>query len=218
MNRAACAAVIPGVAVERDLPREVAKRSLDLCLAMLALPFALPVMALVGIAVRLETPGSVLFRQRRIGRYGRPFTVFKLRTMVRDAERLGAGIYAERDDPRFTRVGLLARRFSLDELPQLLNVLRGEMSIVGPRPMLPVTVTEYEEDYRQILRVRPGITGLAQVSGRNALSRRRRLELDRHYASEWSIAGDVRIILKTVRVALRGEGQQNYQSREDVER
>jgi undecaprenyl phosphate N,N'-diacetylbacillosamine 1-phosphate transferase len=121
-------------------PPERAKRVLDLVVAVAALPVALPVIALLGLAVRLETKGGIFFRQTRVGQHGRHFRIFKLRTMVENAEQIGAGIYAEADDPRFTRVGTFARRFSLDELPQLFNVLRGEMSIVGPRPMLPVTV------------------------------------------------------------------------------
>jgi lipopolysaccharide/colanic/teichoic acid biosynthesis glycosyltransferase len=199
-------------------PPERAKRVLDLVVAVAALPVALPVIALLGLAVRLETKGGIFFRQTRVGQHGRHFRIFKLRTMVENAEQIGAGIYAEADDPRFTRVGTFARRFSLDELPQLFNVLRGEMSIVGPRPMLPVTVEQYAADYAVILRVKPGLTGLAQVSGRNALARSERLTFDRRYAENCSIDMDVRILLRTVRVLLTGEGQLNNQGAKDVER
>ena len=194
------------------------KRVMDLGLALVALPFVLPLALAMAVLIRLETPGSPIFRQTRVGRNGRPFTIYKLRTMVQGAERLGAGIYAEANDARFTRVGTFARKFSLDELPQLLNVLKGDMSIVGPRPMLPVTVKEYAADYAVILRVRPGITGLAQVSGRNELPRRARLELDKKYVVTQSMWGDIRIVARTVRVALSGDGQQNTQTRADVER
>jgi undecaprenyl phosphate N,N'-diacetylbacillosamine 1-phosphate transferase len=191
---------------------------LDLIVAIAALPVALPVIALLGLAVRLETRGGIFFRQTRVGQHGRHFRIFKLRTMVENAERLGAGIYAEADDPRFTRVGTFARRFSLDELPQLFNVLRGEMSIVGPRPMLPVTVEQYAADYAVILRVKPGLTGLAQVNGRNALARSERLAFDRRYAESCSIDMDLSILARTVRVLLTGEGQLNNQGAKDVER
>ncbi|MCA9688021.1 MAG: sugar transferase [Myxococcales bacterium] len=198
--------------------QELGKRLVDVGLTLAALPGAAAILTIAGLAVAWESPGGVVFRQQRIGRGGRPFTVYKLRTMVANAERLGAGIYNEADDPRFTAVGKLLRRTSLDELPQLVNVLRGEMSLVGPRPQLPVIVEQYADDYAVILAVKPGLTGLAQVNGRNELPRSRRLALDRAYAEDWSLGQDLKIILKTVGVVLRGEGQRNDQSRADVER
>ncbi len=198
--------------------RELAKRGLDLALAVMALPLALPLILAAGAAIALETPGGMFFRQERIGRFGRPFRVWKLRTMVQDAEREGAGLYAERNDPRFTRVGLWARRWSLDELPQLFNVLAGDMSIVGPRPLPLQIVQEHADAYAVILRVRPGLTGLSQVSGRNDLVRSRRLELDQQYAREWKLGLDARIILRTIGVVLSAAGQRNDQGRADVER
>ncbi|MEZ4430444.1 MAG: sugar transferase [Nannocystaceae bacterium] len=198
--------------------QELGKRLVDVGLTLAALPGAAAILTIAGLAVAWESPGGVVFRQQRIGRGGRPFTVYKLRTMVANAERLGAGIYNEADDPRFTAVGKLLRRTSLDELPQLVNVLRGEMSLVGPRPQLPVIVEQYADDYAVILAVKPGLTGLAQVNGRNELPRSRRLALDRAYAEDWSLRQDLKIILKTVGVVLRGEGQRNDQSRADVER
>lgn len=198
--------------------RDLAKRCLDVALAAAALSVALPVMGLVGATIALETPGGMLFRQRRVGRGGRSFEVLKLRTMVKDAERIGAGLYAEPGDARFTHVGRWARRYSLDELPQLFNVLRGEMSLVGPRPMPPVIVEQYREAYDTILRVRPGLTGLAQVSGRNDLVRSQRLAFDQQYARTWTLLGDVHILLRTVGVLMTGEGQRNDQGLGDVER
>jgi lipopolysaccharide/colanic/teichoic acid biosynthesis glycosyltransferase len=195
-----------------------AKRVVDVVLAAAILPVVLPVIGVLAALVRLESRGPAIFRQTRVGRGGRPFTVLKLRTMVLNAENLGAGIFFEANDPRITRVGAFMRRFSLDELPQVFNILRGEMSVVGPRPMLPVTVETYREDYDVILRVRPGVTGLSQVSGRNALPRSERLRLDREYALHHTLRGDIAILARTFGVALTGEGQLNDQSAADVER
>lgn len=194
------------------------KRIFDVFFALAALIVALPAIAVTAILIRLESPGNPIFRQTRVGLNGRKFTILKLRTMVQNAERIGAGIYAVANDPRFTRVGTFARRYSLDELPQLINVLKGDMSIVGPRPMLPVTIAEYKVAYDQILKVKPGITGLAQVSGRNLLSRSHRMALDSEYARNWSLGGDLKILARTVSVALTGEGQLNSQSAADVEK
>lgn len=204
--------------VLRSVSWDVGKRILDIVIGLAALPIALPVMAVTALLIRLETPGSAVFRQVRVGRGGRPFTIFKLRTMIVGAERIGAGIYAEPNDSRFTRVGTFARRYSLDELPQLFNVLRGDMSLIGPRPMLAPTVAEYAADYRTILEVRPGITGLAQVNGRNALARSERLAFDKEYVRRRSLRLDAWILCRTVVVALRGDGQLNSQGRADVER
>lgn len=197
---------------------ELGKRALDLALCALSAPVVAPVALLMGLAIRLESPGGALFRQQRVGRGGEDFTVFKLRTMVDGAEHLGAGLYGEANDPRYTRVGVLARRFSLDELPQVLNILRGEMSWVGPRPPLRMVVEAHPEAYDTILKVKPGLTGLAQINGRNALVRSARLAYDREYANTWSVLGDITILLKTFRVVLLGEGQLNDQAVADVER
>ncbi len=196
---------------------ERGKRALDLALCALSAPVVLPVALALGLAIRLESPGGALFRQARVGRHGEDFTVFKLRTMVENAEHLGAGLYNDANDPRFTQVGLFARRFSLDELPQVLNILRGEMSWVGPRPMLRMVVDAHPESYEAILQVKPGLTGLSQVNGRNALVRSARLAYDAEYARTWTVLGDVEILLKTFRVVLLGEGQLNDQSAADVE-
>lgn len=194
------------------------KRAMDIVIVLASMPIALPLIVTFGLAIACETPGGPFFRQPRVGLRGRTFLVWKLRTMVANAQTLGAGLYAERNDPRFTTIGKLARRLSVDELPQIINVLLGQMSIVGPRPMLSEIVAEYRQEYDEILTVKPGITGLAQVSGRNTLSRSERLRLDRIYARDWSIAFDLKILAKTIGVVISGEGQRNDQGRADVER
>jgi lipopolysaccharide/colanic/teichoic acid biosynthesis glycosyltransferase len=197
---------------------EALKRALDVALVVGTLPLVLPLVAAVALAVKIETPGPAVFRQTRVGRHGKPFRILKLRTMVVNAENMGAGHFFEKDDPRITRVGRLARRFSLDELPQVFNILAGDMSVVGPRPMLPMTVEEYPEQFERILTVRPGLTGLSQVSGRNSLTRGERLRLDQQYASTRTLGMDVEIIWRTVAVTLLGKGLRADQSREEVER
>lgn len=194
------------------------KRAMDVAVALAAAPVAAPLLVAAALGICLESPGNPVFTQTRVGRGGRRFRLFKLRTMVVGAERMGAGLYNEKDDPRFLKLGTLLRRWSVDELPQLANVLLGDMSVVGPRPMVPQVVEQYADDYREILQVKPGLTGLVQISGRNELPRSRRLELDREYARTWSMLGDARILLKTVSVVLGGEGQRNDQGAADVER
>ena len=184
----------------------VAKRALDMVLAALGLFVAGPLLLVAMIAVRLETPGHPIYRQRRIGKDGRPFDLYKLRTMVHGAEHVGAGLAVAEGDPRITRVGALLRRTSLDELPNLINVIRGEMSIVGPRPTIPVQVEQYTERQRGRLTVKPGITGWAQVNGRASLPWSERIELDLWYVEHRSLALDLRIIARTVALILTGQG------------
>ncbi len=198
--------------------RDRLKRLFDLACSVPLSAVALPLIGLCGALVKAESAGPMLFRQTRVGRYGRDFTVLKIRTMVDGAESMGAGLYTAEQDPRFTRMGLLLRRLSLDELPQVLNVLKGDMSLVGPRPLPRVVVEEYPEEFETILRVKPGLTGLSQVSGRNRLTRREALTLDQRYARSWSFWLDVKILARTVTVVLTGSGQENYRSRNDVER
>jgi undecaprenyl phosphate N,N'-diacetylbacillosamine 1-phosphate transferase len=182
------------------------KRAGDLLVAGALLLLLLPLMLALAIAVRLTSPGEVIFRQERIGRGGRPFVIYKFRTMTKDAPRSALGTYAYRDDPRITRVGGLLRRTSLDELPQLVNILKGEMSIVGPRPDLPHHVEHYTDFQRRRLAVRPGVTGWAQVSGRNDLSWVERIQLDVEYLERWSLVLDLRVIALTFHVVLSGRG------------
>ncbi len=188
------------------------RRAVDVAVSAGLLVLASPVLAAAVVAIRLESPGSALYRQRRIGKDGRPFEVIKLRTMVTGAERIGAGLAIDADDPRITRVGALLRRTSLDELPNLLNVLRGEMSLIGPRPTLPGQVATYTPRQRGRLAVRPGITGWAQVNGRAALPWSERIELDLDYIEHRTLVLDVRILWRTVAIVLGGSGLYKGQS------
>lgn len=181
-------------------------RVLDVIVAAAALVATAPVVGAAILAIVLESPGHPIYRQRRIGRDGEPFDVVKLRTMVTGAEALGAGLAVNEHDPRITGVGALLRRFSIDELPNLLNVLRGEMSIVGPRPTLPVQVVTYDQRQRRRLAVRPGITGWAQVNGRTSLPWSERIELDLWYIEHRCLRLDLQIILATARMVFTGQG------------
>jgi lipopolysaccharide/colanic/teichoic acid biosynthesis glycosyltransferase len=181
-------------------------RPLDLALAALMLAVAAPVLALAALAIRLESRGPVVYRQRRVGRDGEPFDLWKLRTMVSGAEAMGAGIYVLEGDPRITRAGRLLRRFSLDELPNLVNVVRGEMAVVGPRPTVQEQVDRYTDRQRRRLEVKPGITGWAQVNGRTSLPWPERIELDVWYVDNRSLRLDLRILLRTARMLLTGRG------------
>jgi exopolysaccharide biosynthesis polyprenyl glycosylphosphotransferase len=194
----------------------VAKRALDLAVSAAALLVLAPLLALVALAVKLESRGPVLFRQQRIGRAGRLFTLYKFRSMRVGAEGERAALAARnemdgpvfklRHDPRVTRVGRWLRRTSFDELPQLWNVLRGEMSLVGPRPPLPEEVRRYERWQRRRLSVKPGITCTWQVSGRSDVGFRRWMELDLAYIDGWSLWQDLRIVLRTIPAVLLGRG------------
>lgn len=184
-----------------------AKRAFDLAVAIPATIVLAPVMAGLAAWVRIDSPGPAVFRQRRAGAFGRPFTCFKFRSMVDGAEGKGAGLKVTEDDDRITRAGRVLRRLSLDELPQLINVIRGDMSIVGPRPTVPAQIAHYDAVQRRRLLARPGMTGLAQVRGRASIPWSQRIALDVEYVDTWSMGLDLRIIADTVRVVLRGEGQ-----------
>jgi lipopolysaccharide/colanic/teichoic acid biosynthesis glycosyltransferase len=158
------------------------------------------------IAVRIESHGSPVYRQRRVGKDGEAFDMLKLRTMVSGAENIGAGLAVNYGDPRITRVGKVLRRFSIDELPNLVNVLRGDMSIVGPRPTIQVQVDQYTERQRRRLDVKPGLTGWAQVNGRASLPWHQRIELDLWYVENRSFLLDLRIIAMTFRMLVKGDG------------
>jgi lipopolysaccharide/colanic/teichoic acid biosynthesis glycosyltransferase len=205
--------------------RRAGKRLFDLVVASVCLLLLSPLLLAVALAVRLTTPGPALFRQTRLGRHGRPFVLYKFRTMnagcpddihreyvrkllVEDRPPAGGshGLYKLETDPRVTRLGLLLRRTSIDELPQLLNVVRGEMSLVGPRPALPWEAELFRAaDHRRFL-VMPGLTGLWQVSGRNRLTMREGLLLDLEYVQKQSFALDLMILLKTVPAVLSSDG------------
>jgi len=184
----------------------VIRRTIDVVLGCVALVCATPAIAAAALAIRLESRGDPIYRQRRVGKDGAPFDLLKLRTMVDGAESIGAGLAVNENDPRITRVGALLRRTSLDELPNLLNVVRGDMSFIGPRPTIPVQVAQYTERQRGRLAIRPGITGWAQVNGRTALPWSERIELDLYYIEHRSSALDLRILWRTVAIVLGGSG------------
>jgi len=185
---------------------DAVKRALDVTLASIGLVLSAPLLAVLAAAIRLESPGHPFYTQTRAGRDGRPFSILKLRTMVQGAEFTGAGLAIQEGDERITRVGRFLRRYSLDELPNLFNVLRGEMSIVGPRPTLLHQVEQYTDRQRGRLKVKPGITGWAQINGRASLPWSERIELDLYYVEHRSLALDLRIIARTTELVLSGQG------------
>jgi lipopolysaccharide/colanic/teichoic acid biosynthesis glycosyltransferase len=192
--------------VDRRVATLRVKHAIDRVAAAAGLVATAPVFAAVAAAIKLEDRGPVFYRQLRAGRHGEPFRVFKFRTMIVDAERQGLGLNVARGDSRITRVGRILRDYSIDELPQLLNVLRGEMSVVGPRPGLVDQAERYDELQRRRLELWPGLTGWAQVNGRNALSWEERIALDVWYVDHVSLGLDLRILVKTPLVILRKEG------------
>lgn len=214
-----CLGEVPVVTLHREHIPSAAlsvKRGLDVTLAAFGLALAAPVMALVALMIRLDTPGPVIYAAKRVGIKGRPFLCYKFRSMVTNAEHLKDDLRAQNqragpifkivNDPRVTRVGRFIRRYSLDELPQLWNVLRGDMSLVGPRPHPVDEVNHYELHHYRRLDVKPGITGLWQISARHSPSFELNMHLDLTYIENWSLALDLRILLKTVRVLFAPEG------------
>jgi lipopolysaccharide/colanic/teichoic acid biosynthesis glycosyltransferase len=199
---------LPGVRAQPVSPwlRSPVRRAIDVTTAAVALLVGSPILVVALVAIRLETHGHALYRQRRVGRDGAPFEVYKLRTMVAGAESMGAGLAVNEGDERITRVGALLRRTSLDELPNLFNVLRGEMSLIGPRPTVQVQVDRYSDRQRGRLACLPGITGWAQINGRASLPWKDRIELDLWYIEHASPAVDLRIMLRTARMAVTGHG------------
>jgi exopolysaccharide biosynthesis polyprenyl glycosylphosphotransferase len=204
------------LSVEHKPIQMAVKRALDIVGSSCALILLSPLLVVVALLIALTSPGPILFRQVRVGRYGRPFHMLKFRSMVVDAEALKPGLMARneqcgpvfkiKDDPRITRIGRFIRKYSIDELPQFINVLRGDMSIVGPRPPVPSEVEKYEAWQRRRLSVRPGITCLWQVSGRNEVSFEQWMYLDMEYIDHWSLAADIKLILKTLPVVVSGRG------------
>ena len=188
-----------------DLTR-LPTRALDLLLGGIGALATAPLVALLALLVRLETPGHPIYTQTRVGKGGRTFAIYKLRTMVHGAEHKGAGLGIAEGDDRITRVGALLRRYSLDELPNLWNVVKGEMSIVGPRPTIVVQVEQYTPRQRGRLAVKPGITGWAQINGRASLPWPERIELDLWYVEHRSLALDLKILARTAGLVLSGHG------------
>jgi lipopolysaccharide/colanic/teichoic acid biosynthesis glycosyltransferase len=208
--------VLPFGLPQRSRRYEVCKRALDVAGSALLLAASLPILLIAGLAIRLESGGPVFFGQLRCGQGGRRFRMWKLRTMTHDAEarkrallhlnEMDGPVFKIRRDPRVTRVGCVLRRYSVDEIPQLWNVLRGEMSLVGPRPPLPEEVIQYSPSERRRLAVRPGLTGLWQVSGRNELCFDEWMRLDLEYVRRASLALDLRILARTIPAVLRARG------------
>ena len=192
------------------------KRALDVTLAAVMLTVGLPLAALIALAIRFNSPGPIFYAQTRIGRNGQPFRIYKFRSMIADADaqldkmadlnEASGPLFKMRDDPRRTSIGRILRRFSLDELPNLINVLRGEMSLVGPRPNKPEEVAQYKDWHQKRLSVSPGMTGLWQVSGRSDLTFDEMVLLDIYYAENWSLTLDLGILLRTIPKVLGGEG------------
>ncbi len=181
-------------------------RSLDLLIAALALVVLSPFLIAAAIAIKLGSRGPVIYRQRRVGRGDREFEMWKLRTMVQGSDPVGVGTIVTREDPRVTRAGRFLRRTSLDEVPNLVNVLRGEMAIVGPRPTIPAQVDDYTPRQRRRHEVLPGITGWAQVQGRAGIPWDERIELDVWYVDRRGPALDARILAKTIWLVISGQG------------
>ena len=208
--------VVLGVAAPRSRTTQAAQRALDVFFSILMLLIFLPVFAAIAVLIKLDSPGPVLFTQARVGKDGVEFPFYKFRSMVPNAEALrnelekqnerNGPVFKMRNDPRVTRVGRVLRRFSLDELPQMFNVLKGDMSLIGPRPALPREVALYTPRQAQRLAVIPGVTGLWQVSGRANISFEHSIELDLHYIQHQSMALNLRILLMTIPAVLTGDG------------
>jgi len=210
---------IPLITLKQPSLREwqsVLKRIMDVAMSVLVLGISLPIMLLTALAIRLDSPGPIFFRQQRVGQDGELFDLIKFRSMYEDAEQrvqelkdqneASGPLFKMRNDPRRTRVGAFIRRVSIDELPQFWNVLKGEMSVVGPRPALPSEVAMYEPWHLQRLEIAPGITGLWQVSGRSDLTFDEMVLLDVYYIENWSLATDLVILAKTIPTVLMGSG------------
>lgn len=192
--------------------RNFGKRTIDALLSLIALIVLSPLLLITAIAIKLTSPGPALFKQQRLGLHGKEFTIYKFRSMTVGAEHTGSGVYSGKGDPRVTKIGKFIRKTSIDELPQLFNVLKGDMAIVGPRPPLtyhPWTIDQYTEEQLHMFDVRPGITGWAQVNGRKTVEWPRRIELSVYYARNLTFAFDVRILALTVLKVLRHEDNEN---------
>lgn len=183
--------------------QRIVKRIFDFISSLIGLIILLPLFLIVAILIKLDSPGPVFFKQTRGGKNNKYFEIYKFRTMCNNAEKMGLGFKTNSNDSRITKVGSFLRKTSIDELPQLINIIKGEMSIVGPRPALPVQTDNYSNYEKKRLDVRPGVTGYAQVNGRNSLSWAQKIELDRFYVENFSIMLDMKILFKTIGVVLK---------------
>lgn len=204
----------------RKKPHAGTKRAMDMLICILAMPLALPLLGILALLVRLDSPGAAIYRQERIGRNGAPFTLYKFRTMIPNADQALMDYLARdedlarewaenqklRDDPRLTRAGRFLRKTSLDELPQIFNVLAGSMTLVGPRPIVASEMVKYGRYLEEYCLVKPGLTGLWQTSGRNDTTYSQRVAYDHYYINNWSMGLDLWILAKTIPVAISGRG------------
>ncbi|WP_305014618.1 sugar transferase [Ammoniphilus sp. CFH 90114] len=179
------------------------KKMIDFSISFLVLTFLSPFLVLIAIAIKIDSNGPVFFKQERVGKKGKLFYIYKFRSMVMGAEKIQIGNVKGENDTRITKVGMFIRRYSLDELPQLINILKGDMSIVGPRPTLKYQVEQYNDFQMRRLEVKPGITGWAQVNGRNNLTWSEKIKLDNWYIDNWSIFLDIKVLYKTMFVLFR---------------
>ena len=184
----------------------IVKYLFDKIFSLLLIILLSPFFIIISILIKLESEGSVFFIQERVGKNHKLFNIYKFRTMVSDAINKGNGVYTEKDDPRITGIGRFLRNTSLDEIPQLLNILKGDMSIIGPRPTLEYQVKQYDDFQMKRLLMKPGVTGLAQIRGRNSISWPERIKHDVEYIEKWSIWLDIKILVKTVFVIFKKEG------------
>ena len=192
--------------------RKFGKRAIDTVLSAVALVILSHLLLLTALAIKITSPGPALFKQQRLGLHGKEFTIYKFRSMTDGAEHTGSGVYSEKGDPRVTKVGKFIRATSIDELPQLFNIIKGDMAIVGPRPPLtyhPWPLEQYTEEQMHMFDVRPGITGWAQVNGRKTVEWPHRIEMSAYYAKNLSLAFDVKILALTVFKVLRNEDNAN---------
>ncbi len=184
----------------------VVKRLFDIVVSFMGILLLLPVFCIIAVLIKTDSKGPIFFLQERIGKNEKKFKIFKLRTMIDNAVNIGSGIYIREGDPRITRIGNFLRRTSIDELPQLINILIGDMSLIGPRPAIDLHLKQYNlNDYKRF-RMRPGMTGLAQINGRSSIPLTRRLMFDQEYVCRFSLWLDFKIFIKSIFVVLRGKG------------
>ena len=193
------------------------KRFLDIFFSIILMLIFFPLLLFISISIKFDSPGKILFRQFRVGEHGRKFKIYKFRTMVFGAEYMNSGVFTDSADPRITKVGHILRRTSFDELPQIINIFLGDMSFIGPRPVPLVTLDNYDHSDTRRLAVKPGITGWAQVNGRNSLTWPEKIEKDLYYIQNISLKLDIKIFFMTIMSILTGKGIYSGRYRKMVE-